>query len=124
MFFSTVMLNGPLLLLTIGLEPIYELDLPTYESELDSPPPAKCSKHAYHNQIMAPPTDSWNKEDFIDIYGLSRNEDDGFPWICLSVSIPLYTHMTHQWQHLHPQLVVILVFVVVYVPAMKIIATA
>ena len=64
-------------LLAARLEPIYE-------SNEDSPPPAQCSKCACKNKIMALPADSWNKKDFIDIYG-SASKDDGFPQMCSSV---------------------------------------
>ena len=77
--FSAVMLDSPPLLLAARLEPIYE-------SNEDSPPPAKCSKHAHQNQIMAPPTDHWDKEDLVNIYGLGvENDDDGFVHMYSSV---------------------------------------
>ena len=74
---SIVMLDSSPSLLATRLEPIYELDQLTYKLELDSSP-AKCSKRACHNQIMAPTTNYWD-------------EDDGFIRMCSSVSFPLYT---------------------------------
>ena len=69
-----------LLLLIARLEPIYE-------SESDSPPP---TKHSHKNEIMTPPANHWNEEDYI--YGLdTREKDEGFPQICSSVSFSSYT---------------------------------
>ena len=82
--FSTVTLDSPLLL-TKRLKPIYK-------SESDSPPPIKHSKCFHRNEIMAPPTNHWNKEDFINIYGSdASNEDEGFPRMCSSVSLCPHT---------------------------------
>ena len=79
---STVTLDSPPPLLTARLEPIYE-------SNEDSPPPAKHSKCACRNQIMALPTDHWDEEDLVDIYGSgAENDDDSFICMCSYVHTP------------------------------------
>ena len=76
---STVTLDSPPLLLATRLEPIYE-------SDEDSPPLVKCPKCTCQNQIMALPTDHWNKEDLIDIYGSeAENDNEGVICMCSSV---------------------------------------
>ena len=105
--FSAITLDSPPPSLATRLEPIYK-------SDEDSPPPAKHSKRAHWSQIMAPPADHWDMEDLANIYGSgAKNDDDGFVCMCLSVL-----------HSLCPQPVVILIYVVVYIYAIKIIATA
>ena len=83
---SAVTLNSPPPSLATRLEPIYK-------SDEDSPPPAKRSKHAHRNQIMALPTDHWDEEDLVDIYSLGvKNDDDGFIRMCLYVLYSLCPH--------------------------------
>ena len=83
---SAVTLDSPPPSLAARLEPIYE-------SDEDSPPPAKRSKQACRNQIMAPPADHWDKEDLVDIYGSGMDDDnDGFVRMCLYVLHSLCPH--------------------------------
>ena len=83
---SAVTLNSPPPLLAARLEPIYE-------SDKDSPPPAKRSKRARQNQIMALPADHWDEDDLVDIYGSGMDDDnDGFICMCLYVLHSLCPH--------------------------------
>ena len=84
--FSAVMLDSPPQLLATRPEPIYK-------SNEDSPPPPKHSKCACQSQIMALPTDHWDKEDLVDIYGSGvKNDDNGFVHMCLLVLLSLCPH--------------------------------
>ena len=83
---STVTLDSPPLSLTARLEPIYK-------SDKDSPSLAKHSKCACHSQIMALPTDYWDEEDPVNIYGLGvENDDDGFVCMWLYILHSLFPH--------------------------------
>ena len=87
---SAVTLDSPPLSLAARLEPIYKSD------EDSSPPLAKHSKHAHYNQIMAPPTDHWDIEDLISIYGSgAENNNDGFAQMCSSVFCSLIDPYTY-----------------------------
>ena len=83
---SAVTLDSPPPSLTARREPIYE-------SDEDSPPPAKCSKHTCRNQIMALPTDNWDEEDLVDIYGSGMDDNNNvFVRMCSYVLHSLCPH--------------------------------